>query len=81
MEGLQASEPAATGIDSLLATVVGGAVLGKLKSEAFGIGPVLSYRTQWNNAEIFCELKWLHDIEASQRYEGDTILLKVSAEY
>ncbi|RWX54562.1 hypothetical protein EDI28_15805 [Photobacterium chitinilyticum] len=58
-----------------------GAVLGKLKSEAFGIGPVLSYRTQWNNAEIFCELKWLHDIEASQRYEGDTISLKVSAEY
>ncbi|WP_083651915.1 SphA family protein [Photobacterium proteolyticum] len=58
-----------------------GAVLGEMKSQAIGIGPVLSYRAKWHRTKLAAELKWLHDIEVSGRFEGDTISIKVRAEY
>jgi len=58
-----------------------GATLGDFKSQAVGVGPVLSYKTQWGNTDISSELKWLHEFETKRRAEGDSIFFKILARF
>ncbi|MCW8331436.1 transporter [Photobacterium sp. SDRW27] len=58
-----------------------GATQGDFKSQALGVGPVLSYRAKWASTKIIAELKWLHEFETKRRYNGDTFSLKIRAEY
>lgn len=58
-----------------------GATLGDFKSQALGIGPVLSYRGKWSGIELMAELKWLFEFETKRYPEGDTVFFKLAAKY
>ncbi|PSU35618.1 SphA family protein [Photobacterium lutimaris] len=58
-----------------------GAVSGNVKAKAVGLGPVLSYQTKWSGRSVRAELKWINELEARNRPEGDLISLKLSAQF
>lgn len=53
-----------------------GAVYGDYKASSFALGPSVSYFGQLGDQQVAIELKWLHDIHAKNRFQGDTVLLK-----
>lgn len=58
-----------------------GAVLGGFKAKAVGLGPVVSYQTKWSGRSVRAEIKWINELEARNRPEGDLISLKFSAQF
>jgi hypothetical protein len=58
-----------------------GANLGSFKARAHGIGPALSFASKVAEQDIIAEFKWLHEFDNKNRFEGDTIFLKVIAKF
>jgi len=58
-----------------------GAILGDFKAKASGIGPVISYIKKTSGALYSAQLKWLHEFESKNRFQGDTIFLKLSGNF
>ena len=58
-----------------------GARFGDFRSNASGIGPVLSYVMKTGARDLVAELKWLHEFDVRRRLEGDTIFLKVMTSF
>lgn len=54
-----------------------GANLGGFRSQANGVGPVLSYIRQIGKKQLMAELKWLSEFSNEKRPEGDILFLKV----
>ena len=52
-----------------------GALLGDFKAEAAGIGPALLWTTRIGDQDVSFIAKWLHEIHAENRLEGDHIFL------
>lgn len=56
-----------------------GATLGSLEGRSFGVGPVLSYMRQaGKRTTLIGELKWLPDLDAEKRLEGDVVWFKLA---
>jgi hypothetical protein len=49
----------------------GGARLGSFKGEAFGIGPALVWMPAFGKGKLSLIAKWLHDLNHTNRMEGD----------
>ncbi len=54
-----------------------GATLGAFRSRVSGIGPNLSLITKVGGHDLVAEVKWVHELDATKRPEGDTAFLKV----
>lgn len=52
-------------------------VLGDFKGRSIGIGPVVSYVTKVWSKDLVAEVKWLPELDVSNRLEGDYIWFKV----
>ena len=52
-----------------------GAVLGAFKGRSWGAGPIARYVGVVGNRRIAWVAKWLHDFDATRRYEGDMLFL------
>jgi len=50
-----------------------GARLGSFKSEVYGAGPILSYDAKIGERPVTLLLKWYHEFEAQNTFEGDTV--------
>ena len=58
-----------------------GALLGDFKAKANGIGPVISYIKKTNGNIIIAKLKWLHEFDSKNRFQGDTLFFKLSSKF
>ena len=58
-----------------------GATFGDFRAAAHGLGPVLSYTNKISGKDVIAELKWLHEIDNTNRLEGDTIFFKILAKF
>ena len=54
-----------------------GARLGDFKGRSGGLGPVLSYVLPRGDDTLVAELRWLHEIDTSNRLQGDFLWLKI----
>jgi hypothetical protein len=54
-----------------------GATFGDFQGTTAGVGPAISYIHKIGKVDMLAELKWLHEVEAQKRLEGDFIWLKV----
>jgi hypothetical protein len=54
-----------------------GAYLGPFEGDTAGVGPVLSYFRKVGKSNMVAEVKWLPELTAHNRLEGDYIWLKV----
>ncbi len=52
-----------------------GAVLGDFKGQSWGAGPVVRYIGAAGSRRVAWVAKWLHDFDATRRYEGDMLFL------
>ena len=52
-----------------------GALLGDFKGEAAGLGPALMWTKKIGNQDVTLIAKWLHEMHAENRLEGDSIFL------
>lgn len=52
-----------------------GAVLGDFKGQSWGAGPLVRYISTVGDRRIGWVAKWLHDFDATRRYEGDMLFL------
>ncbi len=52
-----------------------GAILGDFKAEAAGVGPALLWSTKIGDQDVSFIAKWLHEIHAENRLEGDHVFL------
>jgi hypothetical protein len=55
-----------------------GALLGNFEAQASGIGPALLWATQAGGKPISFIVKWLHEIDAERRIEGDHFIVSVA---
>lgn len=59
-----------------------GARLGSFKSEVYGIGPIASFTTSADPTKALTViLKWYHEFEAQNAFEGDTVDIAVSFKF
>jgi hypothetical protein len=58
-----------------------GARFGDFKGSTAGLGPSLSYAYKVNDADIIGEFKWLREVDATRRLEGDYFWLKVAVKF
>ena len=58
-----------------------GALLGDFKAEAAGIGPALLWTTKNGNQDVSIIAKWLHEVHAENRLEGDHIFLSFALDW
>jgi hypothetical protein len=80
------SETFALGIQGFFYTQISGddgdgALLGDFKAEAAGIGPALMYATQIGGKGLFINAKWLHELHAENRLEGDHLFLNFTMDF
>jgi hypothetical protein len=54
-----------------------GAGLGSFESSTVGIGPVLSYVTQFGKVQFIGEVKWLPELDSNHRLQGQSEWLKL----
>ena len=52
-----------------------GATLGDFKAEAAGVGPAVIWNTKVAGQDISLIAKWLHEVHAERRIEGDHVFL------
>ncbi len=71
MAGKRASP--ATSCSSSVPDHGSGAALGPFKAESLGIGPAVSYSTDWGHTPISFTAKWEHDFAATNTFEGDMV--------
>ncbi len=50
-----------------------GARLGSFKSSVYGLGPFASYDAKFGERQVTFQLKWYHEFEAKNTFEGDTV--------
>ena len=55
-----------------------GAVLGDFEGEATGIGPALMWATKIRETDVVLSAKWLHELDAEKRLEGDHVFLNAT---
>lgn len=55
-----------------------GASRGSFKMETAGVGPVLSYATQFGQTQVVAELKWLPQLSTTNTLEGDYVWFKLA---
>lgn len=53
-----------------------GATLGPFQGRTAGLGPAVSYGSKLGGRDILAELKWLHEFDVRNRFEGNTVFLK-----
>ncbi len=58
-----------------------GAIFGDFKAKSHGIGPVISYIKKTSAATIIARLKWLHEFDSKNRFQGDIVFLKLSTKF
>ena len=58
-----------------------GALLGDFKAEAAGVGPALLWNTKIANQYVSFIAKWLHEVEAENRIEGDHLFLSFAFDW
>lgn len=58
-----------------------GAVLGDCKGRTVGIGPALSYVTKLWQKDLVAEIKWVTELDVSNRLEGDYIWFKLAMQF
>ncbi|MEI6646444.1 MAG: transporter [bacterium] len=58
-----------------------GAIFGDFKGQSFGAGPLVRYIGTVGTRRIAWGAKWIHDIDATHRYQGDLLLLSVSLRF
>lgn len=54
-----------------------GTTFGDFEGSTAGMGPAISYVHKMGKVDMLAELKWLHEVEAQKRLQGDYIWLKV----
>lgn len=59
----------------------GADVLGDMKGQTVGVGPVVSLITKIGKADLVAELKWLPELEVENRLKGDYGWLKVGVSF
>jgi hypothetical protein len=55
-----------------------GAALGPFKAQSFGIGPAVSYSTEWGHTPLSFSARWEHDVEAQNTFEGDAVIASLT---
>ncbi|WP_083222611.1 transporter [Ensifer sp. LC163] len=70
----QIGEDSGAGADSFKATV--GA--DSLKARVFGIGPILTYSTKFDETPVNFKMKYTHEFAAKRRFESDVVSLSVN---
>ncbi len=55
-----------------------GALLGPLKAQSFGIGPAVSYRTEFEGTPLAFSAKWESDFSSRQAFGGDVFMMTAS---
>jgi hypothetical protein len=55
--------------------------LGSFKGEAYGVGPALKYTFTAYGEDINIILKWIRDIETTNRFKGDNLMLGVAFKF
>ncbi len=58
-----------------------GALLGDFKAEAAGVGPALLWNTKVANQYVSFIAKWLHEVKAENRLEGDHLFLSFALDW
>ena len=58
-----------------------GAILGDFKGEAAGVGPALLWTTQIGRQSVSFIAKWLHEVHAENRLEGDHFFLSFALDW
>jgi len=48
-----------------------GALLGNFKSESFGLGPGFFWTPKFAGGRLVVQGKWIHDFDATNRFESD----------
>jgi len=59
----------------------GGAILGNFKAKSAGIGPALLWATQIGGQDVSFIAKWMHEIDAENRLEGDHMMLSFALDW
>lgn len=63
--------------DQLTGDTGSGATQGSHEASMEGVGPVLSYARRFGKRDFAVELKWLHELDAENRMQGDYLWLKL----
>jgi hypothetical protein len=58
-----------------------GAVLGDFKAEALGVGPALMWGTTFGKQDVTFIAKWLAEVHAENRLEGDNVYLSLAMDW
>lgn len=58
-----------------------GALLGDFKAEAAGVGPALLWSTKVGSQDVSFIAKWLHEVHAENRLEGDYVSLSFALDW
>ena len=58
-----------------------GATFGDFEGRTTGVGPVLSYVFKIGKVDMIAEVKWLHELETTNRLEGDIVWFKLLAKF
>jgi hypothetical protein len=58
-----------------------GSILGDFKAEAAGIGPALLWATRIGDQDVSFIAKWLHEVHAKNRLEGDHLFLSFALDW
>jgi hypothetical protein len=58
-----------------------GALLGDFKAEALGVGPAVMWGTQFGEQDVTFIAKWLTEIDAENRLEGDQVYLSLAMDW
>ena len=58
-----------------------GATLGSFEGRTAGVGPVLSYILPMGRRSLMAELKWLPELDARNRVQGDSIWFKIGMNF
>jgi len=55
-----------------------GARLGPFEGRVTGVGPIVNYNFMWLKTPVSTSLRWIHEFDAVNRFEGDVGLLTVT---
>ena len=58
-----------------------GALLGDFKAESAGIGPALLWTRRFGEQDVSLIAKWLHEVDAENRLEGDHVMLSFALDW
>lgn len=58
-----------------------GATLGSFKGESVGVGPAILWAPEWGGGKLSVSGKWLHDLDADNRLDGDYGVLNIAYKF